>query len=296
MASRVSSQQSTSTSSSEAAFLVDEFDDGEHLAGEDLAVKELNELSPQERDDLYAEIHGIQGKLTKESPEFLQQIFSKLDHSLALISVSHRKAYDRAVFLKPSLVEDRAFHLMFLRSCKYETAQTATRICAFFRNKLILFGEALLVKKVTLEDLSADDLDSLEKSRATFLPSKDQSGRFVFLDDGHNMHFKEPVNMVSSKIGMQKHYETRILWLSDLFVPDLLSDSTDLVPVHGLLRTRRCTNEWIGWSGTATGRMPRRMENQVPAHQNVWDDSREHPPSNRLLSFLFRQLSSCAPC
>ena len=113
------------------AHLVAGYTPGSKPPSDEQLVKELNQLTVQERDKLYEEIHGIQGRLEPETPEFLQDLFVKLDQSFSFLPTSKRKAYDRALFLKPSLDRDRGFQLIFLRSCKYQTAQTATRIARY---------------------------------------------------------------------------------------------------------------------------------------------------------------------
>jgi hypothetical protein len=47
----------------------------------------------------------------------------------------------------------------------------------YFNNKRMLFGEEKLVKKLTLDDLTPDDLEELETGAFQQLPEKDRCGR-----------------------------------------------------------------------------------------------------------------------
>ena len=76
-------------------------------------AKEMNELSVQDRERLFEEIHGVAADV-EESPEFLEQKLQDFDTALSKLSYAKRKVLDRAIFLKPSIRKDQTFKLMFL--------------------------------------------------------------------------------------------------------------------------------------------------------------------------------------
>ena len=94
-------------------------------------IQELNEMTVKEREEVYDEIHGILHH-EKETPEFVEECFVKLRLALSQVSRNQRKAYEKALFLRPSLEHDRAFQLMFLRGIEYDCTEAAARICAYF--------------------------------------------------------------------------------------------------------------------------------------------------------------------
>ena len=157
-----------------------------------LLVKDLNALTVREREDVYDEIHGV-AKVAEETPEFRANVLQEFQVALAKVAKRKRKALDRALFLKPSIQSDEAFQLMFLRADRYDCAKAASRMAQFFDLKLHMFGEGLLVKKLTYQDL---DLEGLEVA-STWCMQKtkyDQAGRpgFFFLLQNSNCSYPEP--------------------------------------------------------------------------------------------------------
>jgi hypothetical protein len=105
----------------------------------DLA-RELNELSVQEREKVYNDIHGVL-ETPEEPPAFVAERIEQLNQELKNIPRRGRSALDRAIFLKPSIETDVAFKLMLLRGNSYNPQQSARRITKYFEDKLSLFGE-----------------------------------------------------------------------------------------------------------------------------------------------------------
>ena len=66
---------------------------------------------------------------------------------------------------------------MFLRSDEFEADKAAARMVTYFENKRLLFGEEKLVKKLTVDDLTPDDLEELRSGFFQQLPQKDMRGR-----------------------------------------------------------------------------------------------------------------------
>jgi len=112
------------------------------------------------------------------------------DLEAEISKVRLKSAYERAMFLSPKYVQDPAFLRMFLRADLYDSAKAAKRLVNYFENKLLLFGEEKLVKKITLQDLDQDDVDEIGTGSFVFLPQKDRSGRAVCFVSQKNFRYK----------------------------------------------------------------------------------------------------------
>lgn len=137
-------------------------------------ARELNSLSVNERDRVYEDIHGVT-EAKKEDPQMIEQQLAALEFELKRLK--SKPAYERALFLSPRYVTDKAFRLMFLRADEFDERKAAARIVKYFDNKRMLFGEEKLVKKLTLDDLTPDDLEEVMSGFFQQLAEKDSRGR-----------------------------------------------------------------------------------------------------------------------
>ncbi len=167
-------------------------------------AEELRSISGPEREQAYEELHGVftgSGFSNfEETPELMETSLSLLYIELDRMPARRKRAYTRAIFLKPSLACDSSFAIMFLRADRFVVPAAAHRICRFFEEKLRLFGEAKLVATITLDDLSNDDISSVFSGAGHLLPQKDRSGRLVFFADYFFLDYKDWTNVVSSEI------------------------------------------------------------------------------------------------
>jgi len=141
-------------------------------------VEELNALSVQERLQMYDEIHGV-AEMPDETPEFVKQKIQEMKHHLSGIAPKSKKAWERAVYLRPSLVTDDPLHLMFLRAKRFDPMQAANLMCVHFENKLELFGEDLLWKRITLQDLTAQEIEMVRTGSLQILKERENRGRAI---------------------------------------------------------------------------------------------------------------------
>ena len=156
----------------------------------DLA-QEMNELSVQERNLVYDEIHGVT-EFQPESDEFLNDKMKDMDVALSKFPRNRlRKAWDRAKFLRPGLITDTKFKLMFLRADYYDGTKAAKRLVKYYDDKLKLFGEEKLVKKITIQDLSETDIKVFHDGfYQVLLSNPDNSGRPVWFIDLSKYNFE----------------------------------------------------------------------------------------------------------
>jgi hypothetical protein len=121
---------------------------------------------------------------------------AQLDQCLSDLPRTRRFSLDRALFLKPGIETDDNFKLTFLRADQYDTARAARRLAKYFDDKLSLFGEDKLVKKITMDDLSKEDMEVFDSGFMMSLPYKDSTGRPIWFCDLSKYDFNRPKNLV----------------------------------------------------------------------------------------------------
>jgi hypothetical protein len=143
-----------------------------------LLANELNSLSLRAREQVFAEVHGV-NEIVEEDPEFVGRCLGQLAEKLD--KVSRRSAYDRALFLSPRKVKDSDFRLMFLRADNFDVNKAAKRFVRYFEDKLLVFGGENLIKTITLDDLDESDQIALKTGSIQVLPHKDRAGRSIII-------------------------------------------------------------------------------------------------------------------
>ena len=179
-----------------------------------VSAEELMMVSATEREQAYDELHGVFTKSSagddgtmssssitttpafEETDDLIESSLILLKMELERIPIRRKRAYLKALFLKPTLENDTSFQLMFLRADRFNVPLAAQRICRFFEEKQNLFGEAKLVHRLTLDDLSEDDIRSLSNGAGHLMQHKDCSGRLVFFADYFFLEFKDFTNVV----------------------------------------------------------------------------------------------------
>jgi hypothetical protein len=156
-----------------------------------LMAKEMNELSLEERERVFEDIHGIP-RVVEEEPDFVAESLIGLEEEICRIK--KKPAYNRAMFLSPKYVKDRK--LMLLRSDCFETRKAAVRLVSYFECKLDLFGIEKLVKRIELDDLDNDDQHALLSGSIQFLPSKDRTGRSIIFNAQKYQQYNHWTNQV----------------------------------------------------------------------------------------------------
>ena len=146
-----------------------------------LLAKMMNQLSVQEREKVYYDIHGVSGAV-QERPKFLGKRLVQLDlEIIKLASHPNALAYRLAESQNPDYIADASFRLKFLRAELYDPPRAANRLIGFFAEKLKLFGMERLTSDITLENMDSADYECAESGILQLLPLTDQSGRAVIL-------------------------------------------------------------------------------------------------------------------
>jgi len=117
----------------------------------DLAAA-LNALTFAERQAMEADIHGVDDVI-EETPVFVADKIEKMRQALERINSRQRQAWDRAVFLRPALARNDTVHLTFLRARRFRPEDAAEMMVAHFQAKRELFGDDLLIHRITWDDV-----------------------------------------------------------------------------------------------------------------------------------------------
>lgn len=118
----------------------------------DLAA-EMNALSFEQRQAMEEDIHGV-SSVIEETPDFLNEQITQMQKALLNMCPQRRHAWGRAMFLRPSLGEDQRLYVMCLRARRFRPEDAALLLAAYFRAKLDLFGDELLIHRITWNDVS----------------------------------------------------------------------------------------------------------------------------------------------
>ncbi|KAG7342527.1 hypothetical protein IV203_007620 [Nitzschia inconspicua] len=145
---------------------------------ERMLASDLTKLSFREREQAMNDLHGIVTMPPEESPERMQALLQEMQQHLDRMQwFPDASAYRRAVQSNSEFV--RQNRKMFLRSERYQPNEAAARMLRYFTMKLDLWGPDKLCKKITLMDLSNDDLAVLDVGNLAISPYKDTAGRTI---------------------------------------------------------------------------------------------------------------------
>ena len=154
----------------------------------DLA-SDMNAMSVQERLAMQEEIHGVlrksgdEGGMPEETEEFVASRIQAMLKEVALMSpASRRLAWEKAVFFKPSLSQDRSLLLMFLRARRFQPLASAILLVNYFETKRDLFGDELLIHRIRWTDLTEEEQSMVRAGLYEVLPGRERAGRGVALN------------------------------------------------------------------------------------------------------------------
>lgn len=174
-------------------------DEGQRQLDKMLA-NELNQMSIQQREKVYEEIHGV-NRVLEESPSLLNEGLFRLDQVLQ--GIYPKPAYDQAFRQNASYCLNPKLRLAFLRAEYFDASRAAVRMVKFFEGKLEYFGPDALGRDLRLnEDMDEDDRKCLQAGHLQILPARDRAGRAVFCDFQATFPtcYKQARNMVSNTL------------------------------------------------------------------------------------------------
>jgi hypothetical protein len=139
-----------------------------------LLARELNQMSIQEREKVYDDIHGV-SDIVDETDDLVNHTLSEFDEEIALIA--KKSAYEMAEKQDASYVRNRKMRCKFLRAEGFNSRLAAKRMVSFFEAKLELFGPSRLTQDIRLEDLDEQDMNCLESGMCQIIHRRDRAGR-----------------------------------------------------------------------------------------------------------------------
>ena len=124
-----------------------------------LLAEAIHNLTLQEREKVYEDIHGV-SEIIEETSDLIGQSLVDLDNELLSLNSNNNNnkeemfAYNKALAMSKDYVTDSTFRLSFLRAERFNCNKAASRIVRHFELKLKVFGEEKLTKPIRLSDLN----------------------------------------------------------------------------------------------------------------------------------------------
>ena len=174
-----------------------------------LVAAELSQLSAEEREKVFEDIHGVVGEVNGEDWSFMNACLDELENHL--ITKKKGTAYALAESLSKEYVTNKDFCVMFLRADDYDPNDAAERMIQFFELKKTLFGTDKLVKDITLDDLDSGSIECLKSGCAQISPHKDTAGRTVLVFTYTKRRFERVENLVSDSDPARRTLVFRLL-------------------------------------------------------------------------------------
>jgi hypothetical protein len=149
--------------------------------------KDMYEMTPQEREQVLWDIHGVTSSspelLPKETPDFVQQKRHQLQQCLLQSNTHGTHAYSQALLQNARYVQSAEFQLPFLRCEQWQPAAACDKILQFLQLKLQLFGvDKLCRPHITISDLSKEDRKVLDSGFfQLLLTQRDVAGRAIMI-------------------------------------------------------------------------------------------------------------------
>jgi hypothetical protein len=144
----------------------------------------LNQMSLQEREKVYEDVHGVAPPSNPEEPTFVASCLAELQTELDAIPPLLKVAYDLAYSQHSLYVTHSKFRLLFLRSESFQPKAAASKMVGFLEAKLELFGPDKVSRDILLSDYDPSDIKCLESGLYQLLPGRDRSGRPVIFCSG----------------------------------------------------------------------------------------------------------------
>jgi len=230
-------------------------------AVEGVLLRELMELSVQDRNDFQEEIHGVRCLAPNETPELLNESQSMLQWELDNNIPSHQKqAYLKSQQLHDDHIQTHvntsAFRLRFLRCEMFNAKKAAIRMCQYLDHSTRLFGDYALQRPIKIADFSKSELRYFRKGRYQFLPYRDRggvAGRRILCIIGdeeweaippyvRNKIFMYLVWVAGNDPDVQREGLIIVPWLDSAF--NISQNPTIQTKDHELLTVRACAIHW----------------------------------------------------
>jgi hypothetical protein len=167
----------------------------------ELLSNSLLHLKFQDRNDIKEEVHGVRNLAREETPELIEQSLCSMAAELdRIISSSasgevevvegrekeeeedYKYAYQKTRQLEKTYVNDRDFHLKFLRADLFDAKKAADRMVVHLDFLLMLFGPRALEERLQASFFNTkEEAAALRSGNVQVLPFRDRSGRRIMV-------------------------------------------------------------------------------------------------------------------
>ncbi|CAJ1936015.1 unnamed protein product [Cylindrotheca closterium] len=113
----------------------------------------------------------------EQDPKAIGELLQSLDAHLARIKPG--TIYETACMKDPAYVSNRDFRMLFLKGNRYDPKSSAEQMIRYFDVKHNLFGDECLVRDITTQDLTEDDIASVMAGGVQMSSCTDSSGRLI---------------------------------------------------------------------------------------------------------------------
>jgi hypothetical protein len=158
-----------------------------------LLAKSMNGLSVEERNGALDDLHGV-SSTQGETPELRRERMKDMEAHIQQMDPTEKRAYSLAYQDSANYVTSERFTMRFLRTENLDPKRAAERLIRYFEHKLELFGREKLVKDLSVDDLSEEDLKYIATGFCNVLDKRDRSGRVVFYTDS-SISVKVPITV-----------------------------------------------------------------------------------------------------
>lgn len=142
-----------------------------------IIASNLKDLSPEDREKSYSDVHGISEGTLSETPLLIASSLSLMQQEID--QMYPKDAYNMAESMSSEYVHNPELRLKFLRGERFCARPAALKLVRHFDLKAHLFGTSKLVKNIEQDDLSDEDIAALYSGYAQWSPLKDSSQRTI---------------------------------------------------------------------------------------------------------------------
>lgn len=175
--------------------------------GHERTARELSELPRESRERVWADMIGAStapqnapSSIASHRNQFEEPDDALVDQRLLeMESAVHQIPLSAALLAArdSAYAQNPEFRLGFLRAEGFDPKAAAARFARHFDHKLALFGESKLTQSIRLQDLSRDDIESLQSGGFQLLPATDRAGRLIMFSRYREHKYKHKDNLVS---------------------------------------------------------------------------------------------------
>mmetsp|Transcript_19290 Transcript_19290/g.44705 ORF Transcript_19290/g.44705 Transcript_19290/m.44705 type:complete len:519 (+) Transcript_19290:274-1830(+) len=147
-----------------------------------LLSKELMQLNFEDRTNISEEVHGVRNMAVEESGSVKDDALTMLEYHINRMLPSEKTAYEKALSLPQTYINESEFRLRFLRAELFDTEAAARRMMTYLDLIFELFGIEVLKRPIRSTDFKGkEEKAALRGGLVQLLPYRDRSGRRIIV-------------------------------------------------------------------------------------------------------------------